>query len=502
MRQLFIQVPRGHGRTVANEARAAGAVNVVRLEGRGDGRKHDDDPQSDREAPAGPERKGAGTTGPPGERPLEVVLAHVSNGSVEPLLARLEDVPDLRLSFFPNGVLALQPPPSEAPRQVKDVEERSPVEVFLAGVQSVGSWKGFTGYAVATGAVVWVGLLTNTVYLLTAAMLIAPFAGPAMNAALATASGDARLLGQSLLRYVGALAVTVAVAAGLSWGFGQEVATAQMLARSQVSAVAVLLPLVAGAAGALNLMQSDRDSLVSGAAVGILVAASLAPPTGLVGMAASIGRWDLAASGAFVLALQLAGINFTGALVFRLYGLSGRGARYEAGNRWLFPAGLAVTGAALAALLFVQFSESPRLERSSLAQRAAGQVQQVVKEHPGVSPVEVNVRFTRASVPGQHTLLVEVYVQRRGSRPAPALRTALTRRVQQHLRQRWPNVTPLVSVTVLNAPSAKRLEDERARSPSGQRLFSPDALTFLRSPAASACSGAAWPPCGCAPSWA
>lgn len=55
-----------------------------------------------------------------------------------------------------------------------------------------------------------------------------------------------------------------------------------MLQNSQISIAAVLLPLAAGAAGALNLFQSERSSLVSGAATGMLVAASLAPPAGII----------------------------------------------------------------------------------------------------------------------------------------------------------------------------------------------------------------------------
>jgi uncharacterized membrane protein len=58
-----------------------------------------------------------------------------------------------------------------------------------------------------------------------------------------------------------------------------------MLATNTVSAVAVLIPLVSGTAGALNLVQSERSSLVSGAAAGMLVSVSLAPPAALVGMA-------------------------------------------------------------------------------------------------------------------------------------------------------------------------------------------------------------------------
>lgn len=97
--------------------------------------------------------------------------------------------------------MALYPPEDKAPDQVTDIETRSPIEIFLSGLQSIGSWKGFIGYSVITSIVVWIGLFTNTSYLLVAAMLIAPFAGPAMNTAIATARGDWPLLKEGLIRY-------------------------------------------------------------------------------------------------------------------------------------------------------------------------------------------------------------------------------------------------------------------------------------------------------------
>lgn len=433
MRQLLVQVPRGHGSAVVQKAAPFDALNVALVEGTAAG------------------------------EPIDLVYLHLSNRKVEGFLKGLEAVPESHVSFFPKGVIALQPPPSEAPRQVKDVEMRSPIEVFLAGVQSIGAWGGLLGFAAAAGAIVWVGLFTNTIYLLTAAMLVAPFAGPAMNTAIATAAGDMHLLRQSIARYAGSIAVTVATAAALSLLLQHDTATAQMIARSQISAVAVLLPLVAGVAGALSLTQSDRDSLVSGAAVGILVAASLAPPAGLVGMAAAIGRWDLVVNAAFVLLLQLAGINFTGAIAFRFFGLSGEALRYERSSSRLFPAGLTISALALAALLTWQFTTPLSLERASLAQRAATEMRQTVSGHAEVSLVEATARFTRADVPGQETLLGTLYVQRRPSarQPDGALRAELSRAVQQRLRAKWPALTPLISVTVLEPPP------EAARTSSG-----------------------------------
>jgi hypothetical protein len=248
VRQLLVQVPRGHGSAVLDIATEHQGLNVAVFEA-------------------------SGTDGL-----LAVAIVHVSNARVDGLLDALQALPDVRVTLLPRGVITLHPPPSAAPRQVTDVTHRSPVEIYLAGLQSVGSWRGFLGYAAAAGVVVWVGLDTKTVYLLTAAMLIAPFAGPAMNVALAAARGDILLLARGLVRYIAQLVVAIVIAGALSLALRQGAVTAQMVATANVSVVAVLLPLVAGAAGALTLVQSERNSLVSGTAVGVLVAASLVLP--------------------------------------------------------------------------------------------------------------------------------------------------------------------------------------------------------------------------------
>ncbi|WP_066425586.1 TIGR00341 family protein [Anabaena sp. 4-3] len=422
MRQLIIQVPRGHGDTVINIAKSLDAQNLAEFAA------HNGEDEA-----------------------IDVVILHVSNHKVDPLLAKLQDLPKLHITLIPSAVIPLQPPASEAPEQVKDVETLSPIEVFLSGLQSVGSWRGFLAYAAVAGIVVWIGLYTNTTFLLVAAMLIAPFAGPAMNTAIATARGDYQLLWRSLLRYFVALAVTILTTWTLSLILRQEIATSLMIANSQVSAVAVFLPLAAGAAGALNLVQSQQNSLVSGAATGMLVAASLAPPTGIVGMATAIGRWDMVTDGIFLLLLQLCGINLSASLLFRVYGLSTQGTRYQRGKKLVTRLAWIITVIALSLLLTWQFINSPYLERSTIAQQANAELQNVVKQVDLAKLVESNVRFTRPNIEGENTLLCVVYVQRQQGVTASAgeIRSRLTQAIQTRLNREGFNVTPLVDVIVL-----------------------------------------------------
>ncbi|MCC5604585.1 DUF389 domain-containing protein [Nostoc favosum] len=427
MRQLIIQVPRGNGKAVIDIAKSHNGINLARFEGNA-------------------------------EEPIDVVIIHLSNREVGKVLEKLQDLPKVQITLIPTGVMTLQPPASEAPQQVVDVEERSPIEIFLSGLQSVGSWRGFLAYAALAGFVVWIGLYTNTAYLLVAAMLIAPFAGPAMNTAIAPCSSDRKLLGRSIFRYFAALAVTIATTWLLSLILRQEIPTSLMVESSQVSAVAVILPLAAGAAGALNLVQSERSSLVSGAATGMLVAASLAPPAGIVGMASAIGRWDMVISELFLLFLQLCGINFSASLLFRIFGLSAQGTRYQRGKKRVFGIALMITVIALALLLTWQFSHSPNLQRSSLAQRANAQVQKTVEQVGLAKLVESNVRFTRSNIEGQDTLLSVVYVQRQPGITASSeeIRDRLTQSIQTQLLKQDFNVTSLVDVKVLETPASKQ----------------------------------------------
>ncbi len=234
------------------------------------------------------------------------------------------------------------------------------------------------------------------------------------------------------------------VAAVFSWLMRQETATAAMVSVSEISSATVLLPLAAGAAGALNLVQSERSSLVSRAAVSVLVAASLAPPAGIIGMGAALGEWNIARSGGFLLILQLAGINIAGSLVFRSFGLSPQGVRYERGRNGVFSATLTVSLVILAGLLWLQLSHPPEL------QRAAAAIQRIVNDSGVAAPVEANVRFTRADISGQNTMLAVVYVQRMTSAPVAEVRGQLARAIQRRLQQEF-NVTPLVALTVLDA---------------------------------------------------
>ena len=381
MRQLSVLMPRGAGRQSLQIAEKHKCESIVFIEAQGlDGSK-------------------------------DMVFIQVNNESLDDLVKDLQTIEGMNLSLIPQGILALRPPKDSEPEKSLDITHKSALEVYLGSLQSLGSWKGFLSYAAAAGVVAWIGLFTNTIYLLTASMLIAPFAAPAMNLSIGTARGDISIVKKSLTRYFAGLCLTIFISWLLSKLMGQTIATQQMVETSLISSISFLLPLAAGAAGALNLCQSERSSLVGGAATGMLVAASLAPPAGLIGMAMAFGEWPMVESGLYLLMTQLIGINLTASITFRLFGLMPSGVRFDRGRAWIRNLALAVT-VVLAALSMVwQFSDAPNLQRSSKSKRVAALVKETIDADTRVELVESNVRFTRADTPGKDALLIEVFIK-------------------------------------------------------------------------------------------
>jgi uncharacterized hydrophobic protein (TIGR00271 family) len=381
-------------------------------------------------------------------------MVYLPNKTLDDFMRDIQEITEAEINFIPRGVITLSPPASEAPDQVRDVSIKSPIEIFLSGIQSVGSIKGFIGYAISAGVVVWIGLYAQTMYLLTASMLIAPFAGPAMNSAIATSSGEGSLLGKSIKRYFLALAITISTAALLSLAIQQEYATAMMVSVSQISEIAVLLPLIAGFAGALNLVQSERDSLVSGAAVGVLVAASLAPPAGVLGMSIAMANWQLAQSGLFLLLLQLVGINLSASLVFRLYGnVHVKGVRFQKGSKTVFWSSMSLSAVLLAALLFWQFNEPPVLQKTSIDTRVEKIIKNVLEEVEEVEVVEATARFTRGNAQGVEPIFCELNLirkERGGSGLADEeLKDRIAKEISRRLKAENYNIQPVYDITLL-----------------------------------------------------
>jgi uncharacterized hydrophobic protein (TIGR00271 family) len=417
MRKLTIKVAEGKGEEVVDKAKEHDAKNIHLI---------------------------PGSSG-------DVVIIHLNNNKVSKFIEELNEFEDVEIDLMPHGVIALYPPKEEAPDQVADVSFRSPLEIYLGGIQSVGSKLGLLSFSLAGGVIVWIGLYTDTVYLLIAAMLVSPFAGPAMNAALAAAAGKRDLLLTSLTRYFMAISVAILVSFLLSFLVSQEHSTSLMVSVSHISQMSVLLPIIAGFAGALTLIQSERSSLVSGAAVGMLVAASLAPPTGLVGMGLHIGNWQIIRSGIFLLLLQLSVIQISAALVFRFFGkVTIEGVRFADGKKYVFYLSLVASLVLAGSLLYWQFASKPGLQKSSLTTQITQVMRSALQEVEYVHTIEATARFTRGTLPDKNPVICELYLYKRTDSISDERVKELVRKLlRDKIKAKDLNADPMFSITLL-----------------------------------------------------
>ncbi len=426
MREVSLHVPSGRGVEVARAAARRGAVAISRT------LAHDADGDE-----------------------VEVVTATVPNVVVTELIELAERTGPLEATVPSTSVFAVEPPADEPSEVLLDVTPRSAIEIVLAGQESAGSWRAFLSFAIAAGIVVWTGLYTEVVYLLTAAMLLAPFAGPAMNTALALASGHPTLLRNAVTRYAAGIAATAAASGVLTAVTQQQRITDLTTDVLTVSNVAVLLPLAAGVAGATYLVQSEHSSLVSGAAVGMLVAASLAPPAGGIGIAVVLGRTDLLAGAVFVVALQLVGITLTAGLVFRWYGVTPASRRATDVREGYLTRGLPIVALVVAALLAVQFLSGQPFQRSSLIRDVSVTVESLFQGRREVDLVRVDTTVPTQRIAGGQRLLIHVDLESAGTdRPTDQLEQAYAELIRRHVAGRFPDIVPLVDVTVHAPPGA------------------------------------------------
>lgn len=425
MRQVLLQVPHGTGDELMGPARELGAATLTRLEGTsGDG------------------------------DPVDVFVMTVPNAAVDELIDRADALGAIEASIPASGAYAFEPPADEPPQQLLDITPRSAYEVVLAGQQAAGSWKGFLTYSAVAGAVVWLGLFTETIYLLTASMLIAPFAGPAMNTAIALVSGRPGQLRHALLRYAAGIGLTAAVASGLTFAFGQETVTSLMASVLTITIAAVLLPLAAGTAGAMFQLQSEHSSLISGAAVGLLVAASLAPPAGGLGIALALGRYDLAVHAVFLIGLQLTGITASATAVLVLYGIRPGSGRFRHDRTRLLRAGWALAAFLTAGLVALQLAVAPYLSQGTEARDSTAIVDRVLAGQPAIQVLSVDPRVAPATPGDRPRILVQVMVERSPSAPpADELRPGLETAIEARLRAELGDVVPHVDVTVFDPPA-------------------------------------------------
>ncbi|NND00501.1 MAG: TIGR00341 family protein [Gammaproteobacteria bacterium] len=173
--------------------------------------------------------------------------------------------------------------------------------------------------AILATIVVSIGLAEDNVAVVIGAMVIAPLLGPNLGLALGAALGDRELIKTALLTNFAGLSVTVFFAALIALIWPPDLASHELLSRTEVQAGSVILAFAAGVAAVQSVITRLASLLV-----GVMVAVALVPPATVLGMMISMQEWDLAAGAALLLTINVACVNLSAQLVFYLHGVRPR----------------------------------------------------------------------------------------------------------------------------------------------------------------------------------
>ncbi|MEA3274988.1 MAG: TIGR00341 family protein [Pseudomonadota bacterium] len=164
-----------------------------------------------------------------------------------------------------------------------------------------------------------IGLAEDNVAVVVGAMVIAPLLGPNIALAFGTSLGDRELMWQALKTNLAGLGLALALSLiiGLIWPV--NLASQEIMARTDVGMDSVALALASGAAAVLSLTTGLSTTLV-----GVMVAVALLPPTATLGMLLGGGQPGLAIGAALLLAVNLVCVLLAAKAVFLFKGVKPR----------------------------------------------------------------------------------------------------------------------------------------------------------------------------------
>ena len=198
---------------------------------------------------------------------------------------------DWRITVVPIEATLPRPASEVEKTSEEKKEEKKKETAFREGLyQSVEKGSGFDiDFAVLTvlsAIVAAIGLNSDSVAIVIAAMVIAPLLGPILGFSVGAALGDTDLMVKAGRTSLFGFAIGFAFAFVLTPFFPINIESTELLGRAIVGPEMISLALASGAAAALSLTTG-----VSSALVGVMVAVALLPPS--VASAMFFGSGDI-----------------------------------------------------------------------------------------------------------------------------------------------------------------------------------------------------------------
>lgn len=164
-----------------------------------------------------------------------------------------------------------------------------------------------------------IGLLEDNVAVVIGAMVIAPLLGPNIALAFATTLGDSKLLWIAIKANITGLTVALSLSILIGFLWPLNIASQELMARTDVGMDGIVLALVSGAAAVISMTTGLSSSLV-----GVMVAVALLPPTATLGLMLGAGHYQSAMGAALLLAVNIVCVNLASNIAFLVKGIKPR----------------------------------------------------------------------------------------------------------------------------------------------------------------------------------
>ena len=254
-----------------------------------------------------------------------VVHFPLPTGAVEPVLQRLRDV-----GIDDDAYTVVLAAETVVSRRFEELEERyeengdndnriAREEIHTRAQELAPDVGPFLVMTVVSALVATAGLLLNDAAIIVGSMVIAPLIGPAMATSVGTVVDDREMFRRGIKLQTIGLIVAV-VAATLFATFvrvtnlappGTEILSIQQVSiRTSPGLLALVVALGAGVAGGVSLATG-----VSAALVGVMIAAALVPPLGVIGIGIAWGLPSSVLSATVIVLVNTLSINLSALVV-------------------------------------------------------------------------------------------------------------------------------------------------------------------------------------------
>lgn len=240
-------------------------------------------------------------------------------GVVDALQSLLGAADDSRIIILPVDATLPRPPErTDGNRQAKSVAATRE-ELYSEIEKGARLDSNFVLLTFLSTIVAAIGLAEDNLAVVVGAMVIAPLLGPNIALAFGTSLGDRELMWRGLKTSLAGLGLALALTTVIGMIWPVDLASKEILARTDVGIDGVVLALASGAAAVLSLSTGLSTTLV-----GVMVAVALLPPTATLGMLLGSAQPQLALGAALLLAVNVVCVLLSAMSVFLLKGVRPR----------------------------------------------------------------------------------------------------------------------------------------------------------------------------------